>query len=173
MYRNVVIIGSDIVWVSYSLRSIPRSTMTTTHWKYSFILFIYLFECDLDVQLSRAISDFAYFMFYSKILFLLLRLVLLLINENMQTLDVQSGETVSILFFLLSHFSLNHPYRSRRAYMRYLSVVLTSINMHFCSTTVVVDETRKTGGHHRLWNTHTVKKGTEDAAMHTRIIRYF
>jgi hypothetical protein len=45
--------------------------------------------------------------------------------------------------------------------------------MHFCSTTVVADETRKAREHRRFWNTRTAKKETEDDAMRTRTILYF
>jgi hypothetical protein len=69
----------------------------------------------------------------------------------------------------LSYFFLNHPHR---AYARYLSTSLTSINMNFCSITVV-DETRRVKEHRRFWKTHTAKKETEDDGMRTRVIYYF
>jgi hypothetical protein len=76
-----------------------------------------------------------------------------------------NSETVSALSLSLSRFSLNHPYR---AYGRYLSVFLTNIRVHFCST-IVVNETRRKRErekeHRRFWNTHTLKKETEDDAM--------
>jgi hypothetical protein len=68
--------------------------------------------------------------------------------------------------FSLTHFSQSplivHVERMCAIYPS----VLTSINMRFCSITVVIDdETRKTREHRRFWNMRTAKKETEDDAM--------
>jgi hypothetical protein len=124
-------------------------------------LFI-LFEWDLDVQLSRA---------------------------SYQTFLISCSIPKSFFFFIVS-CSVTHQQRTCKPWMfrvarrprlfsslfhTFLSItlivhvarmcaihpsLLTSINMHFCSITVVVDETRKAREHRRFWNTRTAKKET-------------
>jgi hypothetical protein len=133
---------------------------TKTHQEYALIHSFYLFIYSNETPTCNCRTLYLFHVFYSKIFFFYCYSFCYSSARKCKPSMCRRARQ-SLLLLSLSLFTSSVCALSIRLF--------TSINIHFCSTTVAVDEEK----HYCFWNTHTAKKETEDNVISTRTFRYF